>query len=237
LGMLDDRLPIWMRVWGLSLAAAVLLFAVGFRMFMMAAVAGYLVFTAPTFILSYMVARRTQLIRDQMVGASIALANASRAGLSLAQGFETVAAETPAPLASELNRIVSEFQSGRPLPAAIADTKQRLNLDSFNLFAVAVLACLERGGKVTEALERIGRSLQENQRLERKLAADTSSGRLVVMVLAAFPFVFLIGMYGMDATTMHAFFSSFAGELVLFVVAVLVYLSVRWANRLLNIEA
>ena len=50
-----------------------------------------------------------------MVAATIALANTSRAGLSLAQGLETVGNETPEPLASEIRRIVREYKHGRPL--------------------------------------------------------------------------------------------------------------------------
>mgnify|MGYP007026956784 CR=1 FL=1 len=41
---------------------------------------------------------------------------AARAGLSLAQGIENVAQETPEPLATELHRIVRDYRGGRPLP-------------------------------------------------------------------------------------------------------------------------
>ncbi len=43
----------------------------------------------------------------------------------------------------------------------------------------------EGKGKITDALERISRSLQENQRLERKMEADTASGRKVIIILGA----------------------------------------------------
>ena len=49
----------------------------------------------PRIILDFMIRRRRALLRDQMVAATIALANTSRAGLSLAQGIETSAKKRP----------------------------------------------------------------------------------------------------------------------------------------------
>ena len=78
-----------------------------------------------------------------------------RAGLSLAQGLETVGKETSEPLAAEIRRVVREYKHGRPLAEALRAAKDRLNIDSFTLFASAVLVSLERGGRITDALERI----------------------------------------------------------------------------------
>ncbi len=66
-----------------------------FAMPPVAIAAVYLVYVAPRIILDLMIRRRRALLRDQMVTATIALANTSRAGLSLAQGLETVGKETP----------------------------------------------------------------------------------------------------------------------------------------------
>jgi Flp pilus assembly protein TadB len=66
------------------------------------------------------------------------------------------------------------------LPESLRAAKDRLNIDSFTLFAAAILVSLERGGRITDALERISHSLQELQRIERKLEVDTASGKKVV---------------------------------------------------------
>ncbi len=225
-----------LRWWGISLVVSFLLLTFVFSMLPIAIAVLILLIFAPRWVLRMMIKRRRTLLRDQLVGGTTALANACRAGLSLAQGLETVSAEVPQPLAAELQRIVSGYQHGQALTEAITATKERLKLDSFTLFASAICVSLQRGGRVTESLERIGSTLQENQRVERKLEAETASGRKVVLLLALFPFVFLGGFYVMHPEGTSLVFQSLIGQFVLLAVIGLVVASVAWSNKILSIE-
>jgi tight adherence protein B len=231
-----DKLPGYLRIWGLSLVGAFVGVAFVLGMPPVALAAVYIVYVAPRIILQLMIRRRRALLRDQMVAATIALANTCRAGLSLAQGLETVGNETPQPLAAELQRVVREYKHGRPLPEAIRATKERLMVDSFTIFASAVLVSLERGGRITEALERISHSLQETQRIERKIEVDTASGTKVVYILTGFPLVFMGLSYLMNPEGTATVFRSLLGQFVLLVVIGLSYFSFRWSQRILAIE-
>jgi tight adherence protein B len=236
LSLTSDRMPDLLRWWGIAMAAVFVLFSIGLGMWPVAVAAVYLVYVAPKLYLTYMISRRATLLRDQLVGTVTALANATRAGLSLAQGIENVSNETPEPLKTELQRIVRDYRGGRPLAEALLQARDRLKLDGFTLFTSALLVSLERGGKITEALERISRSLQENQRLERKLEADTESGRKVVVMLAAFPAVFLGLFYFLNPEGTALLFTTILGQVVLVGVIIIVYAAVRWANRILKLE-
>jgi tight adherence protein B len=230
------NLPQLLRFWGVAMAGSFLFIALALGMWPVAFIAVYLVYVAPRIYLHAEIARRTSLLRDQLVGSVTALANATRAGLSLAQGIDNVSAETPEPLATELRKISRDYRGGRPLSASLIDARSRLKLDSFTLFASALLVSLERGGRITEALERISRSLQENQRLERKLEADTQSGKKVVVILAIFPFAFLVMFYFLNPEGTSLLFTTVLGQIVLLVVIVLVYFAVRWAQRILDVD-
>lgn len=226
----------YLRIWGLSLLGTFLVLTFLFRMLPLAVVCMYIVYVAPRILIKVVIERRKRLIRDQMVGATVALANTCRAGLSLAQGMTMVANEAPEPLATELRRIAGDFEHGRPLAESILDTKQRLNLDSFTLFASAVLVSLDRGGRVTDALDRISHSLQENQRLERKLDSDTASGKAVVWILTLFPVLFMGIVYVMAPEQTMMVFQSLIGQFVLAAVFILVYVSLRWSQRILALQ-
>jgi tight adherence protein B len=226
----------YLRIWGISLVAAFVVVAFILGMPPVALAAVYMVYVAPRIILDFMIRRRRALLRDQMVAATIALSNTSRAGLSLAQGLETVGDETPEPLAAELRRIVREYKRGRPLAESLRAAKDRLNVDSFTLFSAAVLVSLERGGRITDALERIGHSLQETQRIERKLEVDTASGKKVVYILTGFPLFFLGISYLMNPAGTASVFQSLLGQLILLVVIALCYFSFRWSQKILAIE-
>ena len=122
-----------LRWWGLSMVASFIVLTFVLEMFPIAVAVVLLLLLAPRWILKFIIDRRRTLLRDQLVGGTISLANACRAGLSLAQGLETVGGETSQPLARELQQIVNEYEHGRSLTEAIASTKERLGLDSFTL--------------------------------------------------------------------------------------------------------
>jgi tight adherence protein B len=231
-----SRLPKYLRIWGISLVAAFVIVAFVLRMPPVALAAVYLVYVSPRIILDFMIRKRRAILRDQMVAATIALANTSRAGLSLAQGLETIGNETPEPLAAELRRIVHEYRHGRPLSEAIRATKERLKIESFTLFSAAILVCLERGGRITDALERISHSLQELQRIERKLEVDTASGTKVVYILTGFPVLFLGISWLTNPEGTDALLHSLLGQIILLVVIGLTYFSFRWSQKILAIE-
>lgn len=232
----QEQIRKWLRLWGLSLIVSFMVLGFVLNMLPIAFAAVVLLLFTPRYVLAEMILRRRTLLRDQLVGGTTALANACRAGLSLAQGLETVSTEVPTPLSSELQRIVSAYQHGQPLAEAITVTKQRLQIDSFTLFASAVCVSLQRGGRITESLERIGRTLQDNQRVERKLESETASGKKVVWLLAAFPFVFLAGFYVMHPSGTILVFQSLVGQFILLAVIALVVASVWWSNKIVSID-
>lgn len=233
---LDTKMvPKLLRWWGLSVVGVVAVFGI-LNMWPLAVAAAWLILVSPRLLLESWIKRRSYLLRDQLVSVTVALANATRAGLGLAQGIENVARESSEPIASELNRIYSDYNRGRPLQDAIRDCQKRLKLDSFTLFSSALLVAIDRGGRVTDALDRISRSLAENQRLERKMDSETASGRRVVIILAAFPFLFLALFSLIDPDGISRIFSTVTGQLSFAVVILLVYICVRWSNRILNIQ-
>jgi tight adherence protein B len=233
----DSQLATYLRYWGLALLAAALVPAVLLGVPLVTLPVVYFVYIAPDYLLDAQIRRRKTLLRDQMVTASVALANAVKAGLSLPQGFEEVLPETAEPLRTELGRIVRDVRHGRPLQEAIGDVRERLaDVESFRMFSAAVLVNLRQGGKVSDTLVRISRSLQENQRLERKLEAETAGGRRVVTILTACPLVFLVGFALIEPATTARVFQSLPGQVVLLLVMLLSYVALYVSRRILDIK-
>jgi tight adherence protein B len=236
LSLSEEKLRLWLRVWGVTLAASIYLLWSVAKMPPLAIFVAFLVYVAPRYIADYLVRRRSHLLRDQLVASAVALANAVKAGLAVAQGLETVAAETPQPLKTEFDRIVFEYQHGRPLKEAIEAMRIRLNLEEFTLFALAVEVALERGGRLNEALDRICNSLREKQRLERKLTACTAAGQHAIILLSMAPVVFLVGLSVFDSEYYQAVFHLLTGQALLAVTCTLVYLGARWAWKIIHFE-
>lgn len=231
-----SEIPIYMRLWGVALVAGPAVLWVVAEQPLMAVLAAFLIYRAPKAIVRGRIQRQRTALRDQLVSACTNLANTARAGLALPAGFESVGNEAPHPLSAELRRVVFDFKGGRPFADTLRESQHRLNLESYTLLTAALLVCLDRGGKVTEALDRIGHSLQENQRLERKREADTATGRRTVSILALAPFGFLAMFGSFFGEGTKLLFTTLVGQIVLCIVAVLDYVSVIWARSILGLD-
>ena len=114
--------------------------------------------------------KRRRLIRDQLVAAT-RLAAQVRAGLPLTEVSHRISSDMPEPLGGLMRRAVNQSEQGRPLKAILLEMKERLRIESFSLLVLTLLIAEERGGRLADVLERIGHSLQEQQRVERKARA------------------------------------------------------------------
>jgi tight adherence protein B len=234
LGMDTQSLNFYLRLWWLAILGSFLFVWLGLGMLPVGILTAVFVYRSARLVLIYLADRQRIRIRDQMVLAARTLANQVRAGVNLEQGLDAVSNEMPDPLGRELQRTMHQFHQGTLFVEALHDLKQRLQLDSIALFVIALQVCLQRGGKISVVLERIGHGLEELQRVERKRESDTASGRLLVAVLAVFPVFFLAFFYLLDPQDTGLVFTSLPGQIVLCLVAVLVYFSARWAQRILE---
>lgn len=184
--------------------------------------------------LRWRVDRYRTRIRDQLVSAARNFSNQVRAGLAILRGLEATARELPAPLSPLLRRVVQQAERGRPLKEALTELKDAVRIDAMTLFVIAVRLALDKGGDLSVVLDRMGYSLEELQRVERKKDSETAAGKLVVWLLSAFPFAFLAFFFLLDPESTGLLFSLLGGQVVLSVVGLLVYLSFLWAQSILK---
>jgi tight adherence protein B len=171
-----------------------------------------------------------------LVRASAGIANGCRAGLSLAQALEKVAAETPRPLANELGRVSRYYRGGMKIQDALRRAQERLDIEPFTVFASASIVALEQGGNLTAALEKISQGLQEMQRLDRKLEADSASGRKLANLLSLFP-IFFLGLFTLlDPVSMNLLYSTLLGNLILLGVGMIVLAAHKWCMTILDVD-
>ncbi len=232
----DDQLHQWMRWWGIALFGTFVVFGFVFRMPPVAVFAVFIVFIAPRYALDWMLNHRRVTLRDQLVRATIGVSNGCRAGLGLPQAIEKVAFDTRLPLSTELKRITRDYRAGRPLQDAIREVQERLDVEAFTTFASAVTVTLQKGGNISASLERISHGLQETQRLERKLEADSAAGKRMALILSLFPIFFLGMFYLLDPVSMGILFGTLLGQFVILAVLVIVYVSWLWCLRILDLN-
>ncbi len=220
--------------WSIVLALTVLSFWLLAGSLTFAVLGSLLIFCGPWWILRRMAERHREKIEDQLADSMVSLSSSIRAGLSLAQAIQTLADNSPKPIKAEFSRIVGEYEMGKPLDRTLDEAKNRLRSENFALFAAAMLASRESGGRLNETVDRIAHSVRELQRLERKVQADTAMARKSAMYMAITPVIILIVYFFVDRVAIISMFTTLPGQLLLAVAIMLNITAYLWACYILN---
>ncbi len=198
---------------------------------------GIVLVCLPWYLLRRAAERRRQRIEDQLADAMVSLSSAVRAGLSLPQSLEILAQQCPHPICQEFQQMYGEYQMGKTLEVCLKEAKARLRSENFALFAAAVEASRQSGGKLNETIERIAHSVRELQRLERKIQSETAQARKSAVYMAMAPAVILLLYYFFfDAENTARLFTDVMGQLILVVAGTLNIVAYLWARKILNPE-
>jgi tight adherence protein B len=157
-----------------------------------------------------------------------------KAGLSLPQSLELLADQSPRPIQNEFRQIVAEYHLGKPLERSLIEAKERLRSENFALFAAALLASRESGGKLNETVDRIAHSVLEMQRLERKIVAETAQAKKSAIYMAIAPVMILSVYYFIAPRETIMLFTTVPGQILLSTAVVLDVVAYVWARVILN---
>ena len=231
LGFKEEHVKLGLRAWGALTSLTLLSIWLFLKMPPVAVVCTFFVYVAAPHVFDWLIREREALLRDQLVGVTSSLANTVEAGQTLHEGLEFVTRDTPQPLAQQLQKIVTYKNCSISLTTAIELVRRRLQLEPFTLFAAALQVAIDRGGRLNESLTRIGHSLQENQRLERLMAAETASGRRVVQILALLPLVTMMMLSKLASFEFHFFVATTLGQFVMAGALLIGYVGIQGSRR------
>ncbi len=223
----------WINVW-IGLVVAIVLVFVMMDAIPPAVLSACILAAGPWYLVRRWSEARRQKIEDQLADAMVGFSSAIRAGMSIAQAVEMLADECPRPINQEFRQIVGEYQMGKPLERTLTEAKDRLQSENFVLFAAALLASRESGGRLNETVERISRSVLEIQRLERKVRSETAQARKSAVYMAIIPFVLLLVYFWLDPVNTKLLFTTFLGQLFLSASIFLNIVAYVWALKILD---
>lgn len=187
----------------------------------------------PYFLLHKAAVERRQKIEDQLSGSMTTLSGAIRAGLSIAQALEILAEQSPRPIKQEFQHMVGQYSMGNTLQDTLLEAKARLESENFSMFAAAMLASRESGGRLNETVERIADSVREFQRLERKIQSETAQARKSAVYMALAPPLILLVYYFVDPINTSRLFTTVPGQLILSIAIVFDVVAFLWARSIL----
>lgn len=168
-------------------------------------------FFMPRLVLRFLRIRRLAKFNEQLEDALGAMSSSLKAGFSINQALEGIAAENRAPISIEFRLLVQEIRLGVPLETALNNMCKRIESEDFELVTVAIITARQTGGELTSVLERLAAVIRERLRIHRKISALTAQGRMQATVIGVMPFLLMLMMSYVVPDAMGEFFGSIIG--------------------------
>ena len=199
-------------------------------------VAGGAAFALPRLVLRHMRRRRLARFNDQLENALNTMSGSLKAGFSILQALEEVAGGRQHPIAIEFRLLVQEIQLGVPLERALDNMQRRLDSPDLELVTLAIITARQTGGELPAALDRLSGVIRERIRIQQKVRALTSRGRLQVIIISLMPFALLGGLMLVMPSAAEIFFGTLFGLAGLGTAVLLVIFGALTASRITRID-
>ena len=193
-------------------------------------------FFLPMLMVKHYRKRRIKKFNVQLVDALQAMANAFKAGLTFPQAIEHVAREAQAPLAQEFGLFVKEVKLGVTLEEALMNMGKRVGSDDLELVVVATNIARQLGGNMAEMFETISNVIRERFRIEGKIDALTSQGKLQGWVVAAMPAILGMVLNYMRPDLMEPMMDRWFGYVLVTLIAIMEVMGILIIRRIVNID-
>ncbi|MBZ4401364.1 type II secretion system F family protein [Myxococcus sp. MISCRS1] len=193
-------------------------------------------FFLPMIMVKHYRKRRIKKFNVQLVDALQAMANAFKAGLTFPQAIEHVAREAMPPLSQEFGLFVKEVKLGVPLEEALINMGRRVGSDDLELVVVSTNIARQLGGNMAEMFETISTVIRERFRLEGKIDALTSQGKLQGWIVAAMPGVLGMVLNYMRPDLMEPMMNHYFGWILVVLIAIMEVMGILIIRRIVNID-
>ena len=159
-----------------------------------------------------------------------------RAGYSLLQALEAVAAESPEPTAREFGRALNETRLGRSPVDSLKDVAERMESVDFDWAVLAISIQREVGGNLAEVLQTAAETMLHRNRLRREMKALTAEGRISGIVLGAMSFMLFAFLFSTNREYLAPLFERTPGLIIMGAAVVLLLGGIFWLTKIVKIE-
>ena len=131
-------------------------------------------------------------LNNQLSEVCTTLANGTRSGMTIIQGFHLIARESNEPSRSEFQRLSNELSLGVDFEEALLNFQKRIKGKEYKLFIVTLLTQKKAGGNLHETLEEMAKVLDERKFLDQEIKSLTSEQRFISYIIPAIPIVLIV---------------------------------------------
>ena len=180
--------------------------------------------------------RRLKSFNAQLAPTLQLMAASLQAGLSLAQGMDTIVKEGADPVAGEFRRALVETRLGVQVEDALDSMAERMMSEDFRWTVMAIRIQREVGGNLAELMLNVAATLRERDYLRRQVKSLSAEGRFSAYILLAMPPAVLLYEMVANRTYLEPLISTPIGWVMLAVMGLLMGLGAFMMNRMIKLE-
>jgi tight adherence protein B len=178
-------------------------------------------FALPTLIIKRLQAQRKIWFQAQLIDGVQLLSSSLKAGLSLIQAIEVLVEELPPPISQEFGLVLRENKMGITLDESLKRLNERMHIEELGLLVNSILVAKETGGDLTKVFSRLSTTIRDNRKLKENIKTLTMQGRMQGAIMSVLPFVFIVGVLGMNRNHFDILLNSEQGRMLLIIAVVL----------------
>ena len=186
--------------------------------------------------LYFSIKRRKNKIKNDMLRAVIIMNNAFKAGKSVLQAVEIASNDLPKPISIEFKRIYQDLIFGLSSEVAFTRFAKRVNLEEARYLSSSLTILNKTGGNIVAVFSSIERTLFDKKKLEEDLKNSTGASNLIVKVLMAVPFIFVLIIYILSPTYFNPLFESTLGYFLIFLIVIMFSVYIYLLNKIMKVR-
>ena len=201
-----------------------------------AVVLGLIGVALPPLVLARRLTVRRRQFEAQLPDVLDLAASSMEAGHSFLTALQLVADGAPEPMGSEVQRVLSETEMGRPLLEALDAMARRLDIRDLDWTVEGIRIQEEVGGRLAEMLRTLAGFMRAREEVRRELRALTAEGKLSAYVLGGLPVLMLLFMVVSAKSYVQPLFDMSTGRILLGVIALLMGGSALVMRKIIDVE-
>jgi tight adherence protein B len=199
--------------------------------FVIAGVGAYLL---PMRFIKWRQGRRLKSFNRRLPDTLSLLSNALKAGLSLPQAIEAVAATSTPPISDELWRAIRELNLGTAMPQALANMVRRVGSEDLDLIVTAISIQASTGGNLSRILDGISHTIRQRIQIKTQISAMTAQMRASGWIITLLPFIVAGALYIITPTYFRIMFTEESGRALLVLAMFSIFMGNVFVRRITN---
>jgi len=197
---------------------------------------GVIGFFVPTIMVRWFKAKRIKKFNGQLVDSLSAMSNAFKAGVTFPQAMDHVSKDAGAPLSQEFRLFVREIKLGVSMDDALNSMAARVGCEDLDLVVTSTIISRQLGGNMAEMFDTIAATIRERFRLEGKIKALTSQGKMQGWIVSALPLALGLVMNYMRPDLMQPMFESWFGYVLVGLIIIMELIGVWIIRKIVSIN-